>query len=316
MICKVAILDSGINRYFEDKVTEVYSIYGSNHHDDNGHGTKCLSLIERLAPNTEFIIYKILDSNLQCSVKHLCTALTKLLDIDVDIINLSLTMCNKEKSYIVNEICQQLWSQGKIILSSKANRGNFSYPAESDFVIGVDGNQFRNDTDFWFKLNEPINCIASRTPSIVSLGNDKYSFFSGNSKATACMTGILSKNIDKLYGLDMERKKECIYHLANQNEWNKNEVSADIFKPEKDDFLIDYEVMRFVISLLRQYGYQGGEYLYECFDAKKIIEIVKKIVDEYKFGFYDYEFNLYDFFNEKSLCSKICNLIYCNKQRR
>lgn len=49
---------------------------------------------------------------------------------------------------MIDEICYSLLQQGKIIIASKANNGKISFPAESKYVIGVSGNQFKSYESF------------------------------------------------------------------------------------------------------------------------------------------------------------------------
>lgn len=174
MKCRVAVIDSGINDYFVSKLEKLYPVPDNDYLDKNGHGTKCISFINNLAPEAEFISFKLLNERLQCTSDKLNEVLKTMLDMKVDIINLSLSTASDEGRQKLENICCQLAEQGKIVVASKANNGEKSYPAEFQSVIGVAGNQFTRNEEFWFDKKSSIQCIASRTPCVVEIGNRKY----------------------------------------------------------------------------------------------------------------------------------------------
>lgn len=312
MNCRVAIIDSGINNHLVSKSTKLYTIFDNNYFDENGHGSKCISLIKMISPKTEIISFKLLDKNLKCTTQDLYSTLVKMLNIDVDIINLSLSTSNNEQFTMIDEICYSLLQQGKIIIASKANNGEISYPAESKYVIGVSGNQFKSNENFWFSKNNSIQCIASRTPCIVDLGNQEYTFYSGNSKATACMTGIISKNFASINNLCIQDKIEYILSLATRNEWEESEILTEIIADSSIEVapVDNLKIMDFIKSLFIDFGLnESDKYIYKLIGTIKIINMVKVILKEFNLNFNNCEFNLYDFISVKSLYNKINSLV-------
>lgn len=315
MICRVAIIDSGINEFYDDKIFNKYSCVGGDYYDYNGHGTKCVSIIEKIAPDTEFTVIKLLNENLQCSVHYLYEALTFMLDMDIDIINLSLSTANLSQFQKIDNVCKELHRQGKILVSSKANNGEVSYPAESKYVVGVSGNLFNTNEEFWYKEILPIQCVGSKTPSIVKVSNDKYAFFSGNSKATACITGILSKNWERLCFHPIAEKYSIISSLANRNNWNDQDIISDII-PNKDKnqyinedslILIERIFKKFLDINIKELS--DSKFLFEYFKLSEIEIVVNKLFQEFDISYTESELNLYDFMRVEDLCMKISSML-------
>lgn len=127
---KIAVIDSGI-----DNVTGSFNIFGGisflvdekgyiitkkTFKDNLGHGTMCVSVINKECPSAEFYIVKIFENELETYEEVLLAALNHLIDIDVDLISLSLSITGKFTEYF-DEVLLKLESQGKLIFWSKDN---------------------------------------------------------------------------------------------------------------------------------------------------------------------------------------------------
>ncbi|MEG1312074.1 MAG: S8 family serine peptidase [Romboutsia sp.] len=204
---KVAIVDTGIdiNRDNLKKYIGDFS-YKINHHDFedsvldiNGHGTLCaLSMLE-ITNCIEIYPIKIFDRNCSTSSLYLVEALKNLLGSDIDIINLSVATLNETYKEQLEDVCNQLYAENKIIVSSYHNkgRGKNSYPTYFKSVIGVKGNnRICLDRDYIYRINENIQmqtnakkCFYKFNKNIVNFGK--------NSRAAALATGIIAKTISE-----------------------------------------------------------------------------------------------------------------------
>jgi len=229
--CKVAILDSGLFQGCYNNMDVKNA--DSKNYDDNGHGTMCYEIIRKIAPNTDFYIKKILNLNLEGSSKILLNTLTDLLDTDINIINLSLSTEGNEYKEKLNNVCEQLYYQSKIIIASKNNgKKNYSYPCMFQNVIGVSGEIFEKNVNYKYDLKSKIQAEANKVPFLVKGLDQKYHFFGGNSKATACMTGIVAsywKYIKDMKNYEREvflaSKVEESFQKSNNNESNMDKYS-------------------------------------------------------------------------------------------
>lgn len=315
MGCRVAVIDSGVNKFYKNRIAKLLNYTEEDHVDANGHGTKCVSIIDKIAPDTNFTVLKLLNKNLQCSSSTLCQALTDLLTMDIDIVNLSLSTAEINNYKDLNNICRNLYQEGKLIIASKANNGEKSYPAESKYVLGVCGSLFPDNETFWYKSNGLIQIVASKTPTILKVDECKYSFFGGNSKATACMTGVISKNWDDLSVMNIHEKKEYLSCLSVCTDWKDQDILNSVIACEEKDFIIDKDIELSVKQLFKRYldfeidDMLDTELIYEIIGFRSLAEIFYHIVDQFKLEDVSGEFNLYDFTNLKGLCKKIKKFI-------
>lgn len=204
---KIAIVDSGISQkvwYKEDILggvsffIEDSRIYMSDEYDDCcGHGTNCASIIKKYCRNAEFYIVKIMQDELVCSSKLLFLALKHLREIDVDYINLSLSIGNSPYIEEIENELRLLGEQGKKIIASVQNGKRTSYPANSMFVQGVRGELLFNQKMKENSKETDIQYIADYAPELVQSIKNEYAWFGGNSKATALATGHLSQSDKK-----------------------------------------------------------------------------------------------------------------------
>lgn len=311
MSCRVAVMDSGVNKFYRNKITKCLNYTEEDYVDENGHGTKCISIIDKIAPDTDFTVLKLLNKNLQCSSYTLCKALNDILGMDIDIVNLSLSTAEINSFKDLNSICKKFYQEGKLIIASKANNGEISYPAESKYVLGICGSLFHNNETFWYNSNGSVQIVASKTPTILKMDKSIYSFYGGNSKATACMTGIISKNWDVLSAMNVSEKKEYLSHLSARTDWNNQDILNNIVAFEEKDCDINRDIEASVNQLFKKkLGFEfdsisNTELIYESIGFLSLAKIFPYIVDEFKLGDVSGEFNLYDFISLERLCKKI-----------
>ena len=106
----IAVVDSGLNYEYRDKYLKNKIIGGCSfiiennaifliedeYEGSNGHGTGCVSIINRCLEKARFYIIKISDYSGRTSSELLIEALRHLLKIDVDIINISLATSSEK----------------------------------------------------------------------------------------------------------------------------------------------------------------------------------------------------------------------------
>lgn len=218
---KIAIVDSGLQtnstiyKYnFIDGIQIGYpdNKLDSNIEDLNGHGTYCANIITDVNPDIQLFIVKILNKGALANHESLIKALEYLLDIDVKIINLSLSVKYWSDIDRLYKLCKKLVAQGKIIISALANKCESSFPAIFDNVIGVRGIKNSRNTLYKYNKKHTIQCECDADPIILPGINSKYGLFMGNSKATALFTGHISKIIT---GEDYFALQEKIKNITN-----------------------------------------------------------------------------------------------------
>ena len=201
---KVAVIDSGIDIY--DKNIQEYIYLNREMQleelknieditDYNGHGTMCCKTIIYNTNTDNMIIYpiKIFNRSNKSSIDNLIYVLEKLKNFDIDIINISAAIINSTKLYELKKVCDELSSQGKIIVSSehKNSNGEDSFPAIYDNVIGVKkDNLIKDKSIFVFDKNKKIQ-VRIKVEDVFISFNNKVSIFGRNSRGAALFTSIL-----------------------------------------------------------------------------------------------------------------------------
>lgn len=221
---KIAVIDSGISSKESTLpiigISNIINKREDTHLDLNGHGTMCVKTINFLNSSNAYYIVKCLDRNLQCSSVELLEALESLLELDADIVNLSLATSSRLYYKEFEEICGELKKQGKIIIGSVSKEQRYSIPAILPSVIGVEGMSLTGHSQVIYKAEKKIQCIADATPLIIKYENS-FSVFAGHSKATACLCGIVSK---ELYGMTDESNVGVDKNSFFKNEDLKSEI--------------------------------------------------------------------------------------------
>lgn len=309
---KIAILDTGIDRsheYLKDNIIggigfnydDKYILRTNNYDDDNGHGTACASVIKNEFLDVELFIVKILDKQGKANIQILEEALKYILNTNIRLINLSLSVMRSENVAGLYKVCEELTKKGKIIVSSLANGFEESYPAIFDNVIGVKGFILEDENTFWYNRNENIQCIIDNNPYLSCHINNSYKLFGKcNSQATAKFTGkiaeILSNEPDisliELHGkleilarnnnwTDLDFKKSKRYPNCKENLYKNNNMNfietINTVKEVLDISLIDK-------SLLKQSLFNSciGLTYENCFELIKSLERKFNICFEYK----------------------------------
>lgn len=197
---KIAVLDTGINlEQNEKKYIKCELNFTGGHNildgakDDNGHGTACTKLILENNDTARIYAFKVLNSNNVGNLGNLVRALRYLVDIDIDIVNMSLDFVHSQYANDIKILCKELANQGKILISAADNRKIKAYPAAFKSVIGVGGYNFGNNKVFVFYPDKEIQILADNNPIVLEWKDRTTTILGGTSKATAIITNIISK---------------------------------------------------------------------------------------------------------------------------
>lgn len=258
----VAVLDSGVNLNLEFlKNKNIKSIKLENgevketNEDTTYHGTKVCSYIYKECQDVNIISIQVLNKKNKCSLDDLIEAIDYCININVDIINLSLGICGNIKEITkLKEVCDKAISMGIVIFSANNNYGKVAYPANFKNVISVDYNLSIKDKNYeidkkmrnivFYKVNLDIDIINYRyynrgnsflVPYLVGVFCCYIKYFNLNSKSR----NIQDKFIDFLDSLE----KNYRYRIFNMLD-NETFSKKSIFYPLNDTnekFLYNYE---------------------------------------------------------------------------
>lgn len=323
MPCKIALIDSGINlNLYQEKIVEFIDFENEEKENDNfiddvnGHGTLCCSTILKTNCDVELIAVKVLDESNRCSSETLLSALEQLIEMDVNIINLSL--CTSDLQYVdkYRKLVDKLMLQKKIIVAAKSNKDKLSIPAILPKVIGITGNKFLDADSYWYNNKKNIQCVSDYKAILLQGANGKMELFGGNSKATALMTGIISKLWNELKGFDYKELDYLLQKKSKKRNWTDRDIVEE--KPsiryfQKDSYLLTnlekilLEFLKIPQSnkdkLYREQLYNIGIDKYNAIDIIQVIEDKLNIKIDYsmvnEYWFYSLDFLCFYIFNEK-----------------
>ena len=224
---KIAIVDSGIDdRIISNEIIEIRNYTKEGKYDYCGHGTGCfLTIASYINKKVEYIIVKVLNRNGCTDLLTLKKALQDLLNDEIDIICMALSInesVSAMQSQVINWLCEKLYAKGTYIVVAYKNGSKNSWPASLKCVIGVQGALFQSCNEIWADIIKN-NVVADCAPFFFKDINGKFSFLSGNSKACGVTTAYIANKI--LLG---KRKIEEFMEDATKTEWTEEEVNLEI----------------------------------------------------------------------------------------
>ena len=234
----IAVIDSGLTPDLLTDMIKIKKNYivckdtiveNSDVFDNNGHGTSCVYTIWKLCPSCDFVIIKVLNANNNSFPELIINALEYLTTIDVDILNLSLSLYSDSYDQYIKEIIEKLIRQNKIIITSADNNKlKVNRLSLFDHVISIEGAPFITREKYGYNILKNQG-ISSNIPIITPMSKD-YRIFSGNSKATANFTGILGNFL--VNNPDREFILQQLYEATSLKTWTLTEV-RNVYKDLK-----------------------------------------------------------------------------------
>ncbi len=330
---KVALVDSGIDinhDYLKGNIIggisfecdNDYIIATDNYEDENGHGTSCASSIKREFDDVEIFVVKVLGKDGRTSRQIFEEALKYLLNMDIRLINLSLSVTTNEMIQDLHEICDELYRQGKIIVCSLANGFEESYPAVFNNVIGVKGFILESENSFWYNKDKRIQCIMDNNPYMNCNINNSYRLFGKcNSQSTAKLTGIIARILSKKYDITFEELNNELENLAVKNDWEDKDFLASKRYPDFKEGLYDKDnsillgIANVVREVLKLNKSNDDIYKYSLFNRKiglnndNCYEVLKKLEEKFDIKFDYLSISRYDFVSIQTLTDLVAKNI-------
>lgn len=169
---------------------------------NNSHGSNIAKIVEHEAPDAELLSIPVLCQNKKGTLDKLINALYRCMELNVDIVNMSLGFVDKTyKGYNeLSSVCIEARKRNIILVSAYKNSEQascISYPAGYMETIGVgyDKTMKKNICIYSNNIFFPTNCVFIPNKEKIELGT-------GSSFLTACVTGIIANH--------KKRNYECI----------------------------------------------------------------------------------------------------------
>lgn len=193
----IAIIDSGINKcYNEFKDASIIECTMETN-DEIGHGTAVASIIHKFVPDANLFIFKLFYEDRELTPKELISVLNEIyVKYDVNIIHLSSGIVFCDCLSELYNVCEKFKKKNVIIVSSFDNEGRISYPAAFDNVIGVDwSEQCSNGMNYIYLNNSPVNILGVGSLQKLPWKENEYRYVAGSSFAAPYITAVVAKCI-------------------------------------------------------------------------------------------------------------------------
>lgn len=287
---KVAVIDTGVdvnddeikdNIIFDRNLQiDDFETKYKNIDDFNGHGTFCAKTILYTCKDVLIYPIKIFNEYGKTNSSNLVKVLEKILNTDIDIINISASSINCPFENELEIICKKLYNQNKIMISSHHNEksNKSSVPTKFNTVIGVkEIDEIHKDTEYIYNSKHEIQVYENGKDRLLKF-KDTVTHFGKNSRAAAVFSGLVSKmiiengyktnDIEKIINKNSVNKKEISYSPRLQNvdfDSKRNEIAQRLVKLINDKFAVRKIDLNFLkeYSLLNNFSAIGRHNAYE-----------------------------------------------------
>lgn len=224
---KVVIIDTGIHAQ-ADCIRNVVKtlcldfdpIQGPYLHEEApvdfiGHGTAIADIICKENPNVDLFVIRICKEVIDIGEDELIYVLEYIRDnMAVSVINISAGITYLQSQLRLLKVCQDLQSQGVVIVSAFDNEGSISYPAALKSVIGVDITYEYEDRDELINLQNSIVDILVPDKYYRTQWLTRKTLIRGTSFAAALVAGKISKLLQGIIG--KYSKKEILSNITQR----------------------------------------------------------------------------------------------------
>lgn len=231
---KVAIIDTGLagDSPFKDDVIFGMNMYDrtKSYDDDLGHGTAVASIIKRIAPESQLLIFKCLNDKGTGAIMNIMDGITGAIAWKADIIITSLCMDNMRVPVGLDEKFSQAIKKGIVLIAPSGNLNDpiVQFPACKDGVWGIAGlDASKDERSYFSNFGDGIDFIAPSV-DIETLGlNNESVLKTGTSYSAPIIGGMLA--LSKSYVIDNNNVDK------NNKEWYNVFKDSCIKKVNKTD---------------------------------------------------------------------------------
>lgn len=203
----VAVIDTGWTNH-KDLLSNFkagYDATGNNDFIDRGnfHGTHVAGIIASncgdgngtigIAPMAKLVPIKALNDDGSGSFDFVINALKIALDIDVDIINMSLGTTIAPNNDEVHNLIKQLTDKGKIVICAAGNDGGeVNFPARYDESVAVAAVEHTGTLAKFSSRGPELDTAAPGVQIYSTWGDGRYIMLDGTSMACPCISGVVA----------------------------------------------------------------------------------------------------------------------------
>ena len=223
---KIALIDDGMsyNRLNNINIYKEYIIrnktiieYNSQKAEFDSHGRVCASIIGSLTKTSNIISINVKDENENGACDDFILALNLCRELDVDIINTSIGSCYKKDFHTIKKTIKPLALKKVTIVSATSNKPLITYPAFSEFAIGVRHN-IRGIGGKFIYLHYSdygVNIETAAPNFILDSCNEKIILHPCNSFAAPVVTSVICDIIEENGRISIKDMKQELKSRAN-----------------------------------------------------------------------------------------------------
>lgn len=250
-VIQIAVIDSGISPHpkYHGEFAGIHIFFDStgtinidnDFRDDLGHGTAVNGLIHRIIPEAQLFNIRIYENEFYSECEDLLLAA---LDYTINylncqIVNISSGISSCKNPNKMETRLKELYDRGIIVVAAYHNVGCMSLPASSKYVIGVDSSsKISNELEYIYIENSLINVEAKGGLQRLPWKDGTYIADSGTSFATAHVSGIIAKMIQK----DPNLHAKNIHEQLKKNAVQVQKICCSC-GPNKPKFKIKHSVI-------------------------------------------------------------------------
>jgi subtilisin family serine protease len=228
---RIGVIDSGWDRTlddprvisgvsFVDPDDELACLQNDDDHDTNGHGTGCIDIIRRIAPDAEIVPIRVFGQHIETSPGTLQAAIRWAMEQELPLVNVSLGTLRQDAMKPLYVTCERARRRGSILVTAAHNVSEWSFPAVFENVLSVgllpEEEQARADTRYayHFRPNDATECLAQGRHQRVQWINDRTVVSSGTSFAAPILTGILALMMESRPDLTLDTVRPLLARYA------------------------------------------------------------------------------------------------------
>ena len=234
---KVALLDSGVDAC-HPKIGVLSGSVGlnldsqgcviatSDCDDLAGHGTACAGLVRAVAPNADLYSVRLFDSSLIVDGKVLIAALKWAIDMEMEVVNMSLgttEICYRDELHV---LCRQAVDAGIVLVAAGHNEGIESYPSSLPEVVGVGAGRVYGRYEYVYVPGAPLECLARGDKQRLCWLDGREIMSGGTSFAAPRISGLIALIKEEFPEADLDLVRQILHKNAVQLAEKQNTVSA------------------------------------------------------------------------------------------
>ncbi|HEX8391771.1 MAG TPA: S8 family serine peptidase [Longimicrobium sp.] len=224
---RVAVIDSGYDRALADprvlpgiSFVDPADDFAMARNDDDGdvlgHGTACVDLVLRVAPDARVIPVRVFGRVLETSPGTLQAAMLWAMEAGAQVINVSLGTRLESALVPLYAACEKARRAGIIVVAADDNAGGASYPAIFENVIGVCAGRFASPFEFRFHTGDEMKVEIEAwgvAQPVTWIGGERV-VKHGTSFAAPNVAGIVALILERHPGATLEEVREMLAAFA------------------------------------------------------------------------------------------------------